>query len=199
MALSAVLDHPELSGLVLRHLSPSNVTALARASQTAHKAVADAFDAAPELLGAVARNHSRSLLKAHVMEWFALTSREADQLPRTTHPRRGRGGGFYYLYGTAAHEQVAALYAESDKVYSQRCVARNGSRFNEHYVTPPSKRARYMPARASCGGGGGGGGYGKYWVPTSSADCEAYWRRNNIVVGCARHALYTAGRSGWGG
>ena len=45
------------------------------------------------------------------MGWFALTSREADALPRAMYARRRPGGGFYYLYRADAFDRAATVVA----------------------------------------------------------------------------------------
>ena len=54
-------------------------------------------------------------------------------------PRRGRGGGHYFLYGTDAFKAVPALYAKVGRKYTDRLVERGAQRINVQCV---AKRAR---------------------------------------------------------
>jgi len=153
VCLQALLDASDVVGLVVQHLTPWQVTALGRTCQAARAALATAFDERPRLLVDVARNHARDgLLKNQVMEWFALTSWEADQLPRTTRPRRGLGGGVYYLYHRDALAQIEArapsLYngQAGGTKYTERCVRRNRNRLPDE----PRPRPLHLALKRPC-------------------------------------------------
>jgi hypothetical protein len=53
------------------------------------------------------------------MGWFALTSREADALPRAMYARRRPGGGFYYLYRADAFDRAATVVAARDGMWAE--------------------------------------------------------------------------------
>ena len=89
-------------------------TPAARAAQRA------AIRASPSLLAAAARNADRALTKTALMGWFALTSSEADALPRAKYARARPGGGFYYLYRADAFDRAAEVVAARDGMWASR-------------------------------------------------------------------------------
>ena len=101
--LATVLEQLDLAVLVLGGLDPASMVALGRVSRNVRAARDAAISAAPRLLVQAAEN-AGALTKTHLMGWFALTSAEADALPRARYMRRG--GGYYFLYRQSAFEQV---------------------------------------------------------------------------------------------
>lgn len=101
--LEAVLECSDLAVLVLGGLDPASMVALDRVSRSTRAAKAAAIRDSPRLLVRAAEN-ARALTKTQLMGWFALSSAEADALPRSQYMRRV--GGFYFLYRQPAFEQV---------------------------------------------------------------------------------------------
>ena len=159
MLLEQLLNESDVAGLVLRSLDPTSLVALGRTCRGAREAVRAQADASPALLVAVARNSKRSMTKAHVMAFFALSSAEADVLPRVACPRKN--GGHYYLYDTAAYEGVPTIYAASGCRYATRMARRRG-----HAVRAPARPPRRRYAAKDM--------RSPYWVPTRVGDCVRY-------------------------
>lgn len=101
--LETVLDCTDLAILVLGGLDPASMVALGRVSRSVRAARSAAIGASPRLLVQIAEN-ARALTKTQLMGWFALSSAEADALPRAQYMRRA--GGFYFLYRQPAFKQV---------------------------------------------------------------------------------------------
>ena len=118
----ALLSCPDLVETLLSLLDHVSSVALSRTCSAALAAQRAAIRANPLLLAAAARNADRAFTKTALMGWFALTSTEADALPRTRHHRRG--GGYYYLYRDAAFDRAAAVIGARDGLWAERRARR---------------------------------------------------------------------------
>jgi len=107
MSACVVLESDDLASLVTEHLDHTSIVALGRVSQGVRSALRSAIRGSPHLLARAARN-AGALTKTQLMGLFALTSAEADALPRSQYVRL-RGPGFYYLYRGAAFEHALAV------------------------------------------------------------------------------------------
>ena len=83
-----------------------------------------AVRARPALLALAARNGGRAFTKSALMHWFALTSCEADTLPRSMHARTRPGGGFYFLYHDSAFGGAVALLSARRSTWAKRRASR---------------------------------------------------------------------------
>ena len=91
MTIEVVLESEDLMRLIVEHLDPTSIVALGRVSRDARTALRAAIRGAPDLLVRAACN-ACALTKTQLMGWFALTSAEADALPRSQYMRlRGSG------------------------------------------------------------------------------------------------------------
>jgi hypothetical protein len=131
MAVSAVLGNEDLLHLILQHagLSPAAFVAVSRVSKAWHSTCMRDSNL---MLSAALR--ATVLTKRVLMGLLALSSREADSLPRYTRLRRG--GGFMYVYPSVVavsawadvvggiEEWHARLYAR--KLYQQSIEAEYG-------------------------------------------------------------------------
>ena len=104
MTAEAILESEDLMSLIMEHLDPTSIVALGRVSRSARTGLRAAIRGAPDLLVRAACN-AGALTKTQLMGWFALTSPEADALPRSQYVRL-RGHGFYFLYRAAAFDQA---------------------------------------------------------------------------------------------
>ena len=120
--LHVVLESEDLASLIAEHLDPTSIVALSRVSRDVRAALRAAIRGAPSLLVRAACN-SGALTKTQLMGWFALTSVEADTLPRSQYVRL-RGSGFYFLYRTAAFGQALADFLGSAEEWEARLRAR---------------------------------------------------------------------------
>ena len=135
-SLLQLLEQPDTCALVLGHLDPRGAIALGRTCRGAHAAFRTGVADSLQLLATIAGNHDRLLTKAHFMGFFALSSAEADSLPRQVRPRKG--GGYFFLYGPSAYDGVPQLYAASGRTYATRVAER-------HCRSPCHKRPRDAP------------------------------------------------------
>eukprot|EP00964_Phaeocystis_antarctica_P129130 scaffold92998_cov61-Phaeocystis_antarctica.AAC.2 len=103
----ALLESTDVATLVLGHLDTTSMVALGRTSRGVRAAQRFTIRNSPQLLVAAASN-GYALTKGQLTGWFALSSTEADQLPRTRHKRRA--GGHYFLYRQPAFEGVLGVH-----------------------------------------------------------------------------------------
>lgn len=122
MALEAVLESEDIASLIAEQLDPTSVVALGRVSRDVRAALRVAIRGAPSLLVRAARN-AGALTKTQLMGFLALTSAEADALPRSQYVRM-RGLGFYYLYRAAAFDMALANVLGSAEAWEERLRAR---------------------------------------------------------------------------
>jgi len=122
MTPKAVLESEDLMSLIMEHLDPTSIVALSRVSRNARIALRAAIRGTPDLLVKAACN-AGALTKTQLMGWFALTSFEADALPRSQYMRL-RGPGFYFLYRAAAFDQALDDCLGSAKEWEARLRAR---------------------------------------------------------------------------
>ena len=92
MTIEVVLESEDLMRLIVEHLDPTSIVALGRVSRDARTALRAAIRGAPDLLVRAACN-ACALTKTQLMGWFALTSLEADALPRSQYVRQRRSEG----------------------------------------------------------------------------------------------------------
>ena len=153
MTVEVVLESEDLTSLVVAYLDPASIVALGCASHSVRTALRAAIRGAPNLLVRAACN-AGALTKTQLMGWFALTSAEADALPRSQYMRL-RGSGFYFLYRAAAFELALANVLGSAVEWEERLRARGTT------TTP---------------GGGGGGWAGQKRSPN--------WSQRGRVTRC---------------
>ena len=122
MTAEIVLESEDLMSLIMEHVDPASIVALGRVSRSARSGLRAAIHGAPDLLVRAACN-AGALTKAQLMGWFALTSLEADALPRSQYMRL-RGPGFYFLYRAAAFDQALYGCLGSAKEWEARLRAR---------------------------------------------------------------------------
>ena len=120
VSIEALLSCPDLLESILRHLDHSSFAALGRVCWSARVAERAAVRANPALLAVAARNGGRAFTKSACMGWFALTSCEADTLPRSMHARTRPGGGFYYLYHDSAFGGAVAILSARRSTWAKR-------------------------------------------------------------------------------
>ena len=125
MTTEAVLESEDLTSLIVKYLDPTSIVALSRVSRSTRTALRAAIRGAPDLLVRAACN-ACALTKTQLMGWFALTSAEADALPRSQYMRL-RGSGFYFLYRTAAFDQALDNCLGSAKEWEARLRARGST------------------------------------------------------------------------
>ena len=118
-----VLESEDLASLLVEHLDPTSVVALGRVSRDVRAALRMAIRGAPSLLARAARN-AGALTKTQLVGFLALTSAEADALPRSQYVRL-RGSGFYFLYRAAAFDQALANFLGSVDEWEARLRARS--------------------------------------------------------------------------
>ena len=102
--LRVTFESPDLTALVLRNLDPVSVVALGRVSREIRAAQRSAIHAESLSLLVTVASNAKTLTKGQFRGWFALSSMEADALPREMCTRRA--GGLYYLYRAPAFELV---------------------------------------------------------------------------------------------
>ena len=68
------------------------------------------------------KNGRHQFTKAQMMGWFALCGAEADELPRERYLRRA--GGYYFLYGQSAFDQVLGTHLAGVAEWEARLAAR---------------------------------------------------------------------------
>jgi hypothetical protein len=113
MTVAVVLESEDLASLVTEHLDHTSIVALGRVSQGVRLALRSAIRGAPSLLARAARN-AGALTKTQLMGFLALTSAEADALPRSQYVRL-RGSGFYFLYRGAAFDHALAVLGSANE------------------------------------------------------------------------------------
>ena len=147
MTIEVVLESEDLMRLIVEHLDPTSIVALGRVSRDARTALRAAIRGAPDLLVRAACN-ACALTKTQLMGWFALTSAEADALPRSQYVRL-RGSGFYFLYRAAAFDQAFVDCLVSAEEWEARLRARGcaaaelvkmGRKRGYEWHTPPRYR-----------------------------------------------------------
>lgn len=149
MTAEAVLESVDLMSLVVTYLDPTSIVALGRVSRNARTGLRAAIRGAPDLLVRAACN-AGALTKTQLMGWFALTSPEADALPRSQYVRL-RGPGFYFLYRAAAFDQALDNCLGSANEWEARLRAR-GSAAAAELVKMGQKRGYewHTPPRYRC-------------------------------------------------
>ena len=122
---TSVLECVDVASCVMEHLEPPSIVALARVGRGVRAAQRDAIRGTPRLLVAAACN-VRALTKAQLIGWFALTSAEANTLPRARYVRM-RGGGFYFLYREGAFELALSTILKGADEWDARVRARGAT------------------------------------------------------------------------
>ena len=135
--MESLLACPDLVETLLRHLDHVSIVALSRTCSAARTAQRAAIRASPSLLAAAARNADRALTKTALMGWFALTSCEADALPRAMYARTRPGGGFYYLYRDDAFDGATAVVAARGGTWAERLDRRRSWAKKNELKRPP--------------------------------------------------------------
>ena len=150
MTAEAILEGEDLMSLVVVYLDPTSIVALGRVSRNARTGLRAAIRGAPDLLVRAACN-AGALTKTQLMGWFALTSPEADALPRSQYMRL-RGPGFYFLYRAAAFDQALDDCLGSAKEWEARLRARGSAAAAELVNMSPRKRGCewHTPPRYRC-------------------------------------------------
>ena len=82
MTIEVVLESEDLTSLIVECLDPTSIVALGRVSRNVRTALRAAIRGAPNLLVRAACN-AGTLTKTQLIGWFALTSLEADAMPRS--------------------------------------------------------------------------------------------------------------------
>ena len=123
MTVEVVLESDDLTVLIVAYLDPASIVALGCVSHSVRTALRAAIRGTPNLLVRAACN-AGALTKTQLMGWFALTSIEADALPRSQYVRL-RGSGFYFLYRAAAFDQALANFLGSVDEWEARLRARS--------------------------------------------------------------------------
>ena len=134
MPLAALLETVDVAALVISHLDVKSVVALGRTSRDVRAAQRSAIHDSPQLLVSAASN-ACMLTKAQMMGWFALCGSEADELPRERYLRRA--GGYYFLYGRSAFDNVLGTHLAGVSEWEARLAARG---------RPGRRRKRPPPA-----------------------------------------------------
>ena len=124
MSIKAVLESDDCMSIIIKHLVPASFVSLGRVSRDVRVALRAAIGGAPCLLVSAACN-AGALTKAQLIGWFALTSAEADALPRSQYVRR-RGSGFYYLYRSPAFDRTLKIIVSAEE-WETRLCARGGA------------------------------------------------------------------------
>ena len=122
MGIEMIFQSEDLTSLVAEYLDPTSIVALGRTSRGVRAALRAAIRGAPSLLVRAACN-ADALTKTQLMGWFALTSLEADALPRSQYARV-RGSGFYFLYRAAAFHKALSRVLLSAEEWEARLRAR---------------------------------------------------------------------------
>ena len=121
MPLAVLLETIDVAALVIGHLDAKSVVALGRTSRDVRAAQRSAIHDSPQLLVSAASN-ACMLTKSQMMGWFALCGSEADELPRERYLRRA--GGYYFLYGQSAFDQVLGTHLAGVAEWEARLAAR---------------------------------------------------------------------------
>jgi len=100
-AVSDVLSNMDLISLVLRSIDPRTYVHARRVC----KAWLDVCRSDEAVLRGVSQYHGK-MTKSRVIDLWALSSQQADSLPRTIHPRYR--GGIFFLYDDAAVDLMLA-------------------------------------------------------------------------------------------
>lgn len=150
MTAEAILESEDLMSLIVTYLDPTSIMALGRVSRSARTGLRAAIRGAPDLLVRAACN-AAALTKTQLMGWFALTSFEADALPRSKY-KRLRGRGYYFLYRAAAFDQALDGCLGSAKEWEARLRARGSAAAAELVKMSPRKRGYewHTPPRYRC-------------------------------------------------
>jgi hypothetical protein len=150
MTAEAILESEDLMSLVVVYIDPTSIVALGRVCRNARTGLRAAIRGTPDLLVKVACN-AGALTKTQLMGWFALTSPEADALPRSQYVRL-RGPGFYFLYRAAAFDQALDDCLGSAKEWEARLRARGSAAAAELVKMSPRKRGCewHTPPRYRC-------------------------------------------------
>jgi len=152
MAVSAVLESEDVTSLIVEYLDPTSIVALGRVSRDVRTAMRAAIRGAPNLLVCVARN-AGALTKSQLIGWFALTSLEADALPRSQYVRL-QGPGFYFLYRAAAFDRALDDCLVSAEEWEARLRARGSAATTSQGDLVKMGRKReyewYTPPRYRC-------------------------------------------------
>ena len=122
MAVGVIFESEDLASLVAEYLDPTSIVAFGRVNRDIRAALRAAIRGAPSLLVRAASN-AGALTKTQLMGFLALTSAEADSLPRSQYVRL-RGSGFYFLYRAAAFDQALANFLGSAEEWEARLRAR---------------------------------------------------------------------------
>ena len=147
MTVEVVLESDDLTVLIVAYLDPASIVALGCVSHSVRTALRAAIRGTPNLLVRAACN-AGALTKTQLMGWFALTSIEADALPRSQYVRL-RGSGFYFLYRAAAFDQAFVDCLVSAEEWEARLRARGcaaaelvkmGRKRGYEWHTPPRYR-----------------------------------------------------------
>ena len=125
MTIEVVLESEDLTSLIVECLDPTSIVALGRVSRNVRTALRAAIRGAPNLLVRAACN-AGTLTKTQLIGWFALTSLEADALPRSQYVRL-RGPGFYFLYRAAAFDRALDDCLVSAEAWEARLRARGSA------------------------------------------------------------------------
>ena len=123
MAVGVIFESEDLASLVAEYLDPTSIVAFGRVNRDIRAALRAAIRGAPSLLVRAASN-AGALTKTQLMGFLALTSAEADSLPRSQYVRL-RGSGFYFLYRAAAFDQALANFLGSAEEWEARLRARS--------------------------------------------------------------------------
>ena len=133
-----MLECVDVASCIMEHLEPASIVALARVGRGVRAAQRGAIRGTPRLLVAAACNVG-ALTKTQLMGWFALTSAEANTLPRARYVRM-RGSGFYFLYREGAFELALSAILKGADEWEARVRARG--------ATPDADRS--TDARCCC-------------------------------------------------
>ena len=125
MAVGVIFESEDLASLVAEYLDPTSIVAFGRVNRDIRAALRAAIRGAPSLLVRAASN-AGALTKTQLMGFLALTSAEADSLPRSQYVRL-RGSGFYFLYRAAAFDQALANFLGSAEEWEARLRAREAA------------------------------------------------------------------------
>ena len=137
-----VVENGDLVALILRHanLDPASLVAVGRVCRLWHDvSVRDAT------LALAAARVAPRLTKSTLMGCLALTSAEADQLPRQVLPRGG--GGFMYLYSRDVVGSAFDKFVGGAEQWRKRLVTRARRQKSLEIVFGPEWRTLQWPRR----------------------------------------------------
>ena len=146
MPLAALLETIDVAALVIGHLDAKSIVALERTSRDVRAAQRSAIHDSPQLLVSAASN-ACMLTKAQMIGWFALCGAEADELPREWYLRRA--GGYYFLYGQTAFDNVLGTHLAGVAEWEARLAAR-GRPVRRRKRPPPAAPLRAGRTVAAC-------------------------------------------------